>query len=50
VPGCRGGPRRGAQPGQPFGLQDLPDRLGGDRQALGGERLGDLGDAVVGGA
>jgi hypothetical protein len=35
------------QPGQPIGLEDLPDRLGGDRQAVGGERTGDLGDAVV---
>jgi hypothetical protein len=35
------------QPGQPFGGQGLPDRLGGDRQAVGGERAGDLGDAVV---
>src|SRR4029450_2893782 len=38
------------QPGQPIGLEDLPDRLGGDRQAVGGERTGDLGDAVVLGA
>ena len=36
------------QPGQPLGVEDLPDRLRRHRQALGGQRGGDLGDAVPG--
>ena len=38
------------QPGQALGGQDLPHRLRGDRQALRGQRLGDLADAVLRGA
>jgi len=39
-----------AQSRQPLGIQDLPDGLRRDRHPLAGQRGGDLGDAVPGGA
>ncbi len=37
------------QPGDALGVEDLPGGLRGYRQAIGGERGGDLGDAMPGG-
>ena len=36
------------QPGQPLGVEDLPDGLRRDRHPLAGERSGDLGDRMPG--
>lgn len=45
--GSRGGPRRGGQPGEPLGVQDLARGLCGDRQPARRQGISDLGDRTV---